>query len=141
MWGRAGTAGVNIAAAMTGEITRDTRSKRRWLVVLVPALLLLLKGSTELGRVAEIWSGWTDIPSVLALTLGVLSLSAVVALLARRRLGWLVALSVLGWDLAGSLALWWAGHPNFIGMTALTLAAFLITSSDMRAMYDYEPRR
>lgn len=126
---------------MAIEIARSPSPKRRWLVVLIPVLLLLLKGSTELVRVSEIWSGWTDIPSVVALVLGVLSLSAAGALLARRRFGWLVALSILGWDLAGSLALWWSGHPNFIGMTALTVAAFLITSSEMRAMFNDEGGR
>ena len=120
---------------MNNDVARRATPTRRWLAIALPVALLVVMSASELARATANWAGWGDVSGVVPLVLGSLSLAAAIALLARHRIGWLIALSILGWDLAGSLALWWIGHPNFLGMAALAVAALLITSSEMRVVF------
>jgi len=112
---------------------------RRWITIALPVLVLVLAGGDHLLQVIEggiiVQPGLT--PFTLALGLG--SLAAAVALLTGRRIGWLFAISIVGWEIVAWLAQWQAGTPRFVGMTLLGISALLITSREVRAMYRDEP--
>jgi hypothetical protein len=106
---------------------------RRWALVVPPAILLLLKGAAQLAALVPIRLG--DQPVIVPSALAALSILAALALLGGRRLGWLLALSIVGWDLGVSLLRWWLGRPDYVALGLLALTALLITSSPLRALY------
>jgi len=126
---------------MTAAPTPATPSRRTggWLLIGLPVLLLLVNGIATLIEVRAM-SGAT-IGEVVPITFGALSIMAALALLARRRLGWLLAVSIVGWHLAATLALWWVGTPDYLPMALVALSAVLVTSPDMRRAYTGERTR
>lgn len=123
---------AHVTAASTPQ------SRRRWLLIAPPVVLLLGKGANTLAQLAL-----TDTPPdrvVLLIGFAALSIVAALLLLAGGRIGWLLAMGVLGWDLAVSLALWWFGSPDYVAMALLSVCAILITTPDMRAAHAGSPR-
>ena len=115
------------------------RSRRRWLLIGPPVLILLAKGVNTLVQL-----GLTDTPpDRIGLVIGfaALSIVAAFALLVGGRIGWLLAIGVLGWDLAASIFLWWIGAPQFVAMALLAVCAFLLTTPEMRAAHTRSPGR
>lgn len=115
------------------------RPRLRWLLIGLPVALLFAKGANALVQLAL-----TDTPPdrvVLVIALAALSIIAALALLAGGRFGWLLALVVIGWDLAGELVLWWIGAPDYVAMALLAVCAFLVTSPEMRAAHVSHYRR
>ncbi len=114
------------------------RSRKRWLLIGVPVVLLLAKGVNTLVQL-----GLTDTPPDrvgLVIGFAALSILAAVLLLAGGRVGWLLAMGVLGWDLAAGIYLWWIGSPQYVALTLLALCAILITTPEMRAAHTGERR-
>jgi len=114
-------------------IATTPSSRRRWLLIGPPVVLLFGKGLNQLIQL-----GLTDTPPDriwLVIALAVLSMVAAVALLSGSGLGWVVAMAVIGADLLGELALWWIGTPHYVAMALLTLCAILVTSPEMRAAH------
>lgn len=111
-----------------------------WLLVAPPILLLLANGVSTIAELRETTSASAG-EVVSQLVFGSLSVLAAFALLARRRLGWLLAVSIVGWHLAAMLVLWWTGTPNYLSMALVALAALLVTSLDMRRAYASPPAR
>lgn len=109
---------------------RTRRTRRRWLLVAPPVVLLFGKGANTLAQLAL--GEMQPERLVLTVTLAALSIVAALLLLAGGRLGWLLAVAVIGGDLAGEIALWWVGLPDYTAMALLTLCAFLVTSPEMR---------
>ena len=107
-----------------------------WLLIGLPVLLLLVNGVATLVEVRA--TSAPSIREIVPITFGALSIVAALALLARRRLGWLLAVSIVGWHLAATLALWWVGTPEYLPMALVTLSAVLVTSPDMRRAYTSE---
>jgi hypothetical protein len=115
---------------------------RRWLLLAPPTILLLAKGVAQLALAAiQLGLEPTDAGAILLAVLGASSLLAALALLAGRRLGWLLALSVLGWDLTTGLVLWWQGTANYAAMALSTVSALALTAPVMRRLYAPTERR
>lgn len=112
-----------------------SRPRLRWLLLLPPVVLLLAHTASATADLTRNWTRLTPIEALLPLAVALLSLVAALALVAGRRIGWLLALSIVGWDLAVSLARWWIGPADFVSMALLALSALLITSRDMRAAF------
>ena len=126
---------------MTLSSPRDaTRHAGVWLLITPPVLLLLINGAVTLVEVIDA-QGSLGRDAVIPVAFGGLSILAAVALLARRRLGWLLAVSIIGWHLAGTLALWWLGRPDYLTMALVALSAVLVTSPDMRRAHAAVPGR
>ncbi len=107
------------------------RTRQRLLLVGIPVVLLFAKGVNILVQLALDTTPPDRVGVVIGL--GVLSMVAALALLAGGRLGWLLAMGVLGLDLAGEIGLWWFGTPDYVAMSLLALCAILVTSPEMRA--------
>jgi hypothetical protein len=115
------------------------RPRRRWLLIGPPVLILLAKGANTLIQLAL-----TDTPpDRIGLVIGfaALSIIAAFALLVGGRIGWLLAIVVLGWDLAASIFLWWIGTPQYVAMALLAVCAILLTTPEMRAAHAGKPAR
>ena len=110
-----------------------TAQRRRWLLVALPAVLLLAKAASEVLEAVN--SRAAGESSTISIALAGLSFVAASGLIGGRRIGWLLALSIVGWGLVVYLARWWVGTPNFVGMALLTVSAFLITSPEMRRAF------
>jgi uncharacterized membrane protein len=108
---------------------------RHWWLIGVPAVLLFAKSGAAIGALADPLGALARGESVVELILAGLALVAALALLLRRRIGWLLALSIVGWDLAAELALWWGGSPNYLSMALVAIVAALITSPDMTRLF------
>ena len=117
-------------------VATPPRGGAGWLLIGLPVLLLLVNGIATLIEVRALPAA--TIREVVPITFGALSIVAAVALLARRRLGWLLAVSIVGWHLAATLALWWVGTPEYLPMALVALSAILVTSPDMRRAYAAE---
>lgn len=116
-----------------------SRGGAGWLLIGLPVLLLLVNGIATLLEVRAMPG--VSIREVVPITFGALSIVAALALLGRRRLGWLLAVSIVGWHLAATLALWWVGTPEYLPMALVALSAILVTSPDMRRAYGAERTR
>jgi hypothetical protein len=70
-----------------------------------------------------------------AILFAVLNLVASVGLVSGMRLGWILAMSLAGWNVGYFLVLWWIGEPAWIGMTLAVVIVFLLSSREMRRAY------
>lgn len=113
---------------------RVTARRRLWLLG-PPVLLLTLKGVGAIATAVGPMATAGRAGAVIELTLGAMAIIAALALIAGRRIGWILALSIVGWDLAALIVLWWVGSPNFLSMALVALSAALITSPDMRTLF------
>jgi hypothetical protein len=118
---------------LASEPIATQRSRQHWLLIGIPVVLLLFKGANTLYQLAT--GGIVPERFWLVAAFAVLSIVAALLLFIGGRLGWLLALGVIGWDLALALALWWIGSPNYVAMALLTLCAILVTSPEMRAAH------
>lgn len=110
--------------------------RRRWLTIGLPVVLLLIKaGNYAVAVIGSRPHAIEDFVTTAAI-LGTLSLLAAFALLAGHRIGWILALSFIGWDLGVLLVLWWIGQPDYLAMALAALAAALLTSPEMRSLHD-----
>jgi hypothetical protein len=51
------------------------------------------------------------------------------------RFGWILAMSLAGWNVGYFLVLWWIGQPGYVGMTLAVVIVFLLSSTEMRRAY------
>src|SRR5262245_30199256 len=100
------------------------RSRRRWLLIGPPVLLLFGRGVNTLVQLAM----GTLHPDRLVLTivLAILSILSALLLVQGGRWGWLLAVGILGANLAAEIGLWWFGQADYVAMALLALCAFLI---------------
>ncbi|MEO8510717.1 MAG: hypothetical protein ABI534_05690 [Chloroflexota bacterium] len=119
---------------MTREAT-TLRRPRPWLLIGPPVVLLLIKGAAVVAQLAVSGERLDRGELVVQVVLAALSFLAAVALVAGRRFGWLLAVWIVGWDLAASLVLWWIGTPSYLELALLTVSAALITSTEMRRTF------
>ncbi len=119
---------------MTSE-AMTVRSPRSWLLIGPPVVLLLIKGAAVVAQLAVPGERLDRGELVVQVVLAALSFLAAVALVAGRRFGWLLAVWIVGWDLAASLVLWWIGTPSYLELALLTVSAALITSPEMRRTF------
>jgi hypothetical protein len=115
------------------------RPRRQWLLIGIPVLLLFGRGVRAIVELSLAETPPDRIGVVIGLAL--LSMAVAVALLLGGRWGWVLAIGILGWDLAAELALWWFGSPDYIAMALLALCAFLLTTPEMRAAFTGPSRR
>ena len=108
------------------------------LLLLAPVLAILL-----IQAVFQLLAAWTTfrlfgapgrIPQV-ATIFAVLNLVATVGLVSGRRFGWIMAMSLSGWNVGYYLVLWWIGVPFYLGMALAALIVFLLGSREMRQAY------
>jgi hypothetical protein len=111
-------------------------ARRRWLTIALPVALLLFGGVTSLQPLFREGFDAADDLLRLPFILGALSVAAALALMSGHRIGWLLALSIVGWHLAGSLALWWVGEPQYLTMAIVAACGALLTSPEMQAAYE-----
>ena len=111
------------------------RPRVRWLLIALPVVLLAAKAAVALSDVGPLGDELTWRRSFIEIGIAVISLAAAVALLAGRRIGWLLALWIVGWDLVVALARWWVGEPNYAILLLAALVAFLLTTRDMQVAY------
>jgi len=117
----------------TGENPRP-----RFLLIGPIFFILVAEGTIHLfaglgAPVGEIAAGLTGPgPSYL---LAALNYVAAVALASGRRIGWIVALSLGGWNVAYFIFLWVIGRPAYAGMALAVVIVFLLNSEDMRRAY------
>jgi hypothetical protein len=71
----------------------------------------------------------------LAILFAVLNLVATVGLVSGMRFGWILAMSLAGWNVGYFLVLWWIGQPGYVGMTLAVVIVFLLSSTEMRRAY------
>jgi hypothetical protein len=112
---------------------RTLRTRRRWLLIGPPVVLLFGRGANTLVQLAL--GTITPERLVLTIVLAVLSILSALLLVQGGRWGWLLAVGILGANLAGEIGLWWFGQPDYLAMALLALCAFLITMPEMRAAY------
>jgi hypothetical protein len=74
------------------------------------------------------------LPAV-AILFAVLNLIASVGLVSGMRFGWILAMSLAGWNVGYFLVLWWIGEPGWIGMALGVVVVFLLSSRAMRHAY------
>ena len=112
---------------------RTVTTRRRWLLIGPPILLLFGRGVNTLVQLVL----GTIQPERLVLTivLAVLSILSALLLVQGGRWGWLLAVGILGANLAAEIGLWWFGRPDYVAMALLALCSFLITMPEMRAAY------
>jgi hypothetical protein len=108
------------------------------MLLLAPVLAILLAQA-----VFQLLAAWTTfrlfgrparIPEV-ATVFAVLNLVATVGLVSGRRFGWIMAMSLSGWNVGYYLVLWWIGFPFYLGMALAALIVFLLGSREMRHAY------
>jgi hypothetical protein len=114
---------------------RPISSAREWWLIGPPALLLFAKTGATLGQYVNPIESLSRGEAVVDLTFAALALAAGLALVARRYVGWLLAMTIVGWSLAVAIVSWWQGAPNYLTMALLAVAAVLITSGDMRRLF------
>lgn len=71
----------------------------------------------------------------LAILFAFLNLVATVGLVSGMRFGWILAMSLAGWNVGYFLVLWWIGQPGYVGMTLAVVIVFLLSSTEMRRAY------
>jgi hypothetical protein len=117
----------------TGENPRP-----RFLLIGPIFFILVAEGTIHLfaglgAPVGEIAAGLTGPgPSYL---LAALNYVAAVALASGRRIGWIVALSLGGWNVAYFIFLWVIGRPAYAGMALAVVIVFLLNSEEMRRAF------
>jgi hypothetical protein len=108
------------------------------MLLLVPVLVILL-----VQAAFQLLTAWTTFrlfgrpgraPEI-ATIFAVLNLVATVGLVSGRRFGWIMAMSLSGWNVGYYLVLWWIGIPFYLGMALAVLIVFLLSSRDMRHAY------
>jgi hypothetical protein len=108
------------------------------MLLLAPVLaILLLQAAFQL---LAAWTGFRLLGSQgrapeIATIFAVLNLVATVGLVSGRRFGWILAMSLSGWNVGYYLVLWWIGLPFYLGMALAVLIVFLLSTRDMRHAY------
>lgn len=119
--------------APTGETDRP-----RFLLIGPIFFILVVEGTVHLfaglgAPVGDLAAGLTG-PGPSYLLAG-LNYIAAVALATGRRVGWIVALSLGGWNVAYFLFLWVIGRPAYAGMALGVVIVFLLNTEEMRRAY------
>ena len=123
------------AAPPAAPTERPISTAREGWLIGPPALLLFAKAGATIGQFVNPATTLTRGEAVVELTFAALAIAAGLALVARRYVGWLLALTIVGWSLALSIVSWWQGTPNYLTMALIAVAAALITSGDMRRVF------
>ena len=116
----------------------DERDRPRFLLVGPIFFILVVEGTIHLfaglgAQVGDLAAGLTGPgPSYL---LTALNYIAAIALATGRRMGWIVALSLGGWNVAYFLFLWAIGRPAYAGMALAVVIVFLLNTDEMRRAY------
>ena len=117
------------------------RRPRPRLLLLVPVLVILLleAGYQFLSAFVNLrdFGVHTRAPA-LAIVFAILNLLATVGLVSGMRFGWILAMSLAGWNVGYFLVLWWIGDPAYIGMAFAVVIVFLLSSREMRRAYRAE---
>lgn len=111
------------------------------MLLLVPVLVILLAEAafqvlSALVNLREF--GLHTRAPVVAILFAVLNLMATVGLVSGMRFGWILAMSLAGWNVGYFLVLWWIGEPAWLGMTLAVVIVFLLSSREMRRAYRAE---
>jgi hypothetical protein len=109
----------------------------RFLLIGPIFFILVVEGTVHLfaglADVADLAAGLTGPgPSFL---LAALNYIAALALATGRRIGWIVALSLGGWNVAYFLFLWAIGRPAYAGMALAVVIVFLLNTEEMRRAF------
>ncbi len=132
---------------MTGSSTHlddeAIQRARPRLLLLVPVLIILLleAGYQVLSAMVNLreFGIHTRAPA-LAILFAVLNLIATVGLVSGMRFGWILAMSLAGWNVGYFLVLWWIGEPAYLGMALAVVIVFLLSSREMRRAYRADDR-
>jgi hypothetical protein len=126
---------------VTSSLTPDDEAIQRprpRALLLVPVLIILLAEAAY--QVLSAFLNFRELgihsraPAV-AIAFAVLNLVATVGLVSGMRFGWILAMSLAGWNVGYFLVLWWIGEPAWIGMTFAVVIVFLLSSREMRRAY------
>ena len=110
-------------------------------LLLVPVLVILLleAGYQVLSALVDLRGlGVHTRAPMLAIAFAVLNLVATVGLVSGMRFGWILAMSLAGWNVGYFLVLWWIGQPAWVGMAFAVVIVFLLSSREMRRAYRAE---
>jgi len=113
------------------------------LLLLVPVLVILLAEAAyqALSALVDLRAlGVHTRAPTLAVVFAVLNLVATVGLVSGMRFGWILAMSLAGWNVGYFLVLWWIGQPAWIGMALAVVVVFLLSSREMRRAYRVDAR-
>jgi hypothetical protein len=125
----------------TAQVALDEEAIQRprpRMLLLAPVLAILLAQAAF-----QLLLAWTTLrlfgrvgraPEI-ATILAVLNLVATVGLVSGRRFGWIMAMSLSGWNVGYFLVLWWIGVPFYLGMALAVIIVFLLSSREMRHAY------
>jgi hypothetical protein len=108
------------------------------LLLLVPVLVILLAEAAYQALSAFPYLRDLGVHARLpaaALIFAVLNLVATVGLVSGMRFGWILAMSLAGWNVGYFLVMWWIGEPGWIGMALAVAVVFLLSSREMRRAY------
>lgn len=108
---------------------------RPGLVLIGPVLLFMLLTAASYFVDARELVGESPVRLTVLIALGTLNLLALPLLLMGLRTGWILAISLAGWNLFFLLLRWALGEPNYIALVMAAAVAFLLNSSEMRAAY------
>ena len=108
------------------------------MLLLVPVLVILL-----VQAAVQVLSAVVDLRDLgihtrapaLAIVFAILNLIASVGLVSQMRFGWILAMSLAGWNVGYYLMLWWTGDPAWLGMLLAVAIVFLLSSREMRRAY------
>jgi hypothetical protein len=119
-------------------VTSETvaRPRRPSLLLLAPVVILFALGGIHLLSEAIPQIG--DVPwarLVPALIIGALDLAVIPLLLAGRRVGWVLAVSLAGWHLLYRLLQLLGGQDVHLALATVAAVAFLLHTPEMRAVY------
>ena len=130
---------------MTGASIDEEAIQRRRprMLLLVPVLVILVAEAayqvlSALVNLREL--GMHTRAPVVAILFAVLNLLATVGLVSGMRFGWILAMSLAGWNVGYFLVLWWIGQPGYVGMTLAVVIVFLLSSNEMRHAYRADDR-
>lgn len=112
--------------------------RRPRLLLLVPVLVILLAEAafqmlSALVNLRDL--GFHTRAPAVAVIFAILNLLATVGLASAMRFGWILAMSLAGWNVGYFLVLWWIGQPAYIGMALAVVIVFLLSSREMRRAY------
>jgi hypothetical protein len=125
----------------TAQVALDEEAIQRprpRMLLLAPVLAILVVSAGF-----QLLTAWTTfrlfgrparLPEV-ATIFAVLNLVATVGLVSGRRFGWIMAMSLSGWNVGYFLVLWWIGVPFYLGMALAVIIVFLLSSREMRHAY------
>lgn len=124
-------------ATLAGPGPTGERDRPRFLLIGPIFFILMVEGTVHLfagiGDVGRLAAGLTGPgPSFL---LAALNYVAAVALATGRRIGWIVALSLGGWNVAYFIFLWAIGRPAYAGMALAVVIIFLLNTEEMRRAF------